>query len=103
MNKNNIIKYALANALWTALYVILIGVFLNNAPLIFGRQPGIVAPIVILLLFVLSAVVCGALFLGKPILWYLEGNKREALSLFGYTLLVFFVVTVLVLISLAIF
>lgn len=36
MTKQNIIKYALVNGLWTALYIILIGAFFNNAQAIFG-------------------------------------------------------------------
>ncbi len=99
-NQTSIIKYALANALWTALYVILIVTFMNSAPAIFGHGQSVLIPIVMLLLFVFSAALCGALFLGRPILWYLDGKKKEAVTLFAYTLVVFLVVTVLMLLVL---
>lgn len=41
---------------------------------------------VMLLLFVFSAALTGALIFGRPILWYLDGKKREAILLFFYTL-----------------
>ena len=31
---------------------------------------------------------------GRPILWYVEGKKREAIRLFGWTLAIFFIVMV---------
>jgi hypothetical protein len=37
-------------------------------------------------MFVFSAAVSGALILGKPILLYLENQKREAIELFAITL-----------------
>jgi len=43
-------------------------------------------PVAFLLLFVLSAAVVGALVLGKPALLYLDGEKKEALRTFFYTL-----------------
>jgi hypothetical protein len=100
MNKKDIIKYALANALWTALYIILIAIFFNNAQAMFGNGKTILIPIVMLLLFVFSATLCGALVLGRPILWYLDGKKKEAITLFIYTTVVLLVVTVLMMIVL---
>jgi hypothetical protein len=100
MNKQNIIKYALVNALWTALYIILIGTFLYSAPAVFGHGQNALIPVVMLLLFVFSAALCGALVLGRPILWYWEGNKKEAILLFAYTLAILFVVTIVMLIVL---
>lgn len=55
MPNQNILKYALANALWTALYIILIGGFFNNAQAIFGDGQKMLIPVVMLLLFVFSA------------------------------------------------
>lgn len=96
MNKTKIITYALANALWTVLYIILVGTLFNSAPAIFGRGDDTVfIPIIMLLLFVLSASITGGLILGRPILWYLDGKKKDALILLGYTLGIFFIVTIL--------
>ncbi len=43
----------------------------------------ILIPMVMLGLFVLSAAVMGFLFLSEPLGLYLDGKKKEALSLFG--------------------
>lgn len=95
MPKQNIIKYALANALWTALYIIFIGAFFNNAQAIFGNNDNkTLIPVVMLLLFVFSATLCGSLVLGRPFLWYLDGKKQEAIQLFVYTVAVLLVVTI---------
>ena len=89
--KPSIITYALANSLLTVLYVILVGTFMFNAQYFFVKEPSPFIPIGILLLFVFSASVCGSLMLGRPLLWYLDGRKKEALSLFAYTLAFFLI------------
>ncbi|MEK7110457.1 MAG: hypothetical protein AAB867_01215 [Patescibacteria group bacterium] len=89
------IKNALINALGTALYVILIASFffyapkfLNNA----GKADTMLAPAAMLLLFVFSAGVTSSLVFGRPVLWYVEGKKQEALSLLFYTLAFLFAI-----------
>ena len=79
---------ALIDAGATALYVIGIATFLTYAEAIFpiGDGRGIIVPVVMLLIFVISAAVTGFLVIGRPVLWYLDGKKSEALRLFGYTL-----------------
>ena len=57
--------------------------------------------IAILMLFVFSAAISGALIIGKPALLYLEGKKREALELFAFTLGWILVFLVILLITLA--
>lgn len=96
MPKKDIIKYALLNSLWTAMYVILIVLFISFAGQIFGEKDTILIPMAMLLLFVFSAALCGALVLGRPILWYVEGKKQEAVRLFIYTVAMIFVVLVFV-------
>ncbi len=96
MTKRHIITHALANGLLTVLYVILVALFLSNAKMLFGETDTLLIPIAMLLLFVFSASLCGALVLGRPILWYVEGMKREAITLFSYTAAVLFVCAVLV-------
>lgn len=96
MNKNNIIKHALANSLLTAFYVTLVVTFLNYAKTLFGDNEGPLIPMAMLMLLVFSASLCGFLVFGRPILWYLDGKKKEALSLFAYTVSILFVVTLAV-------
>lgn len=92
----NILKYSLINGLGTALYVILIASFiyyLGNSP--FTQEDTIFIPVAMLLLFVFSAAFTGILVFGKPLLWYLEGEKREAISLLFYTLIIFSMITII--------
>ena len=92
-----ITKYALINSLGTAFYVILIVsliYFLGNT--LPGDNKTVFAPIAMLMLFVFSAAFTGSLMFGRPILWYLNGKKSEALSLFIYTLGIFLIITIIV-------
>jgi hypothetical protein len=94
MNNRIIITHALADSLLTTLYVILIGAFFINAQSIFGPVDPPLIPIAMLLLFVFSAALCGSLVFGTPILWYLDGKKKEAMKLLGYTLIFLFLVLI---------
>ncbi|MDD5164956.1 MAG: hypothetical protein PHG25_00230 [Candidatus Pacebacteria bacterium] len=101
-----IIKYAFINASLMSLYVIVIGSFFHFAPVIFGGQnkpDTVFIPIAMLLLFVFSATLSGTIVLGRPILWYLDGKKKEAVMLFSYTLSLLFVAMSLVFIVMALF
>jgi len=92
----NITKYATLNALGASLYVILIASLiysLSNGFL--GKNNTIFIPIAMLMLFVFSAAFTGILILGRPVIWYLDGKKKEAIYLLFYTLLVFFVINLL--------
>lgn len=87
MNKP-LLKVAALNALGTVLYITLVSTLMFNAEHIFGngKEDIVLIPIAMLLLFVLSASIISSLVLGRPILWYLEGKKNEAVSLFIATL-----------------
>lgn len=82
-------KFAALNALGTALYIACISLLMFNAEQIFGGEgpdETVLIPIAMLLLFVLSASITGSLVLGRPILWYMDGKKKEAVSLLMATL-----------------
>ncbi len=85
---NTIIKKAFTNALLTTLYVVLIATFMSNTSTLFGSdEPKTVfVPIMMLLILIFSAALTGSLVFGRPILWYLDGKKKEAFSLLAYTL-----------------
>jgi hypothetical protein len=97
--KNAILKTAALNAVATALYVAAIASFLFYAPKVFGpgRVDTVLVPIVMLSLLVLSAALTGLLIFGRPVLWYLDGKKKEALSLLVYTLGIFLLIMIAVL------
>ena len=91
-----ITRYALINSVGTALYIILIVSFMYlGVKGIFGREETILIPIAMLMLFVFSAAFTGALVFGRPIMWYLDGKKRQALSLIFYTLGFFLLITII--------
>jgi len=48
-------------------------------------------------LFVFSAALTGLLVFGRPVLWYFDGRKKEALSLLAHTLAIFLVITIIAL------
>jgi len=83
------LKHALIHAGATAAYVSLVVsgmMFAGN--MIQGPDSDniILVPIIMLLLFVTSAAITGSLVFGRPILWYLDGKKKEAIQLLVYTL-----------------
>lgn len=92
---NSILKFAGLHALGTALYVALVSSFLFYVPRMFAAntEDTVLIPIAMLLLFVVSASITGSLVLGRPILWYLDGKKKEAVSLLMTTLVFLFVIT----------
>jgi hypothetical protein len=104
MNKA-ILKIAGLNALGTALYIGLVASLLFYAQNIFGenKEDIVLIPIAMLLLFVVSASITGSLVLGRPILWYLDGQKKEAVSLLIATIGFLFAFTVLAFLGLAIY
>ncbi len=102
--KQDILKYSCINALLTALYIVLVGSFFFYVPRHFAfvdKPDTVFAPIMMLMLFVFSASVTGSLVLGRPLLWYLDGKKKEAISLFTHTLVIFFFIMLLAFILLA--
>ncbi|MFA4817794.1 MAG: hypothetical protein WC608_03705 [Parcubacteria group bacterium] len=84
-----IIKHAFLLALGEGVYITLVALLMFGIQKLFGAKPDpvIVAPIAFLLLFVISAAISGALILGRPVMLYLDGKKKDALQLFGFILL----------------
>ncbi|OGM90886.1 hypothetical protein A2755_01625 [Candidatus Wolfebacteria bacterium RIFCSPHIGHO2_01_FULL_48_22] len=94
-NTKHILKIAAANALITAVYIVLVSLFLMHTEQLFNtyHQETILMPILMLLLFVFSAGLSGLLIFGKPVMWYLDGKKKEAVSLLTLTLLFLIILT----------
>lgn len=82
---NKLIKRSMINALGTAAYVATLVTLILNGEKMFGTIDNILGPIAFLLVFVISASITGGLVLGKPILMFLDGQKKEAVQLFMYT------------------
>ncbi len=96
----NNIKTAIINSLGVFAYVVAIATVMNNAEKLFGKEDTIATGIAFLMLFTLSAGVVGSLIVGKPIFMYLDGKKKEAVSLLAWTLGCIAVITLIVLLYL---
>ncbi len=101
MSQNKkIIKNALIDSIAAVAYVALISVLLTNSRQLFGQVNSVISGIAFLLTFVFSAALMGIVIFGKPILWYLDGFKKEAVKLVLYSMGFLFVILVLVLLTL---
>ncbi len=96
MNRGKIITYAIAHAVGAAAYVAFVAFFMTNAGALLGPVRGIWNAIMFLLVFVISAAVMGMLVFGRPVLWYLDSMKREAVALALYTVGFLAIIAVLV-------
>ncbi|OGG59729.1 hypothetical protein A2765_04030 [Candidatus Kaiserbacteria bacterium RIFCSPHIGHO2_01_FULL_56_24] len=91
------IKNPYANAVLAALYIVAIVLFINYGTQFAREKPDtILIPMAMLSLFVLSAALMGLLFLLQPVLMYLDGKKKDAVSFFLTTLGTFAGITVVV-------
>ena len=80
------------------IYIAAISGLLSNTRHFNIPEPNFLIPIFMLLLFVISAATTGSLVLGKPLLMYIDGQKKEALKLLFCTLawLVLFLLLVVI-------
>lgn len=90
-----LLKTATINSLGTAIYIAAVAFWMTNAEKAVGRANGVLGGASILLLFTLSALVVGNLVIGKPIMLYLEGSKKEAVSLLAYTIGILAAITII--------
>lgn len=92
--KKEILKYACIHSFLTILYIGLVASLLFYGQHIPPEPDTVFVPMMMLMLLVFSAATTGSLILGRPILWYIDGKKKEAVSLLLYTLSIFFVVMI---------
>lgn len=88
--KNQITKYAFLNSLAATAYIALVATIMFNIERFIGPNEGdgetFLAPIGFLTLFVLSAAVMTVTIFGRPVMWYLDGHKKEAVKLIFQTI-----------------
>lgn len=94
--KDNPIVHSLGHAVLVLVYVSLVAQVMNHGTQWFGADDKAWTPVVVLMLFVLSAAITGSLVLGRPVLMYMDGKKKDALQFFGYTVGWLFVLTIVV-------
>lgn len=89
------LKRAVINALLAFAYVAVVGLFISHASTIFGPKDTSLTPVAVLMLLVFSAALMGILVFGQPAMWYVDGKKKAALRLLGYTMAALLVLMVL--------
>jgi len=89
------------NAVVAAAYVMLVALFMTNIEAIVGPETGILGPTAFLLTFVISAAVMGVVVFGRPVIWYLDGRKQEAIRLVFYTIVSLIIIVLIVFLALA--
>ena len=98
----NLIKNSLLSALGTVVYVTGVAWFMVSAEKGFSNEKTIWMPIAMLLLLVVSAGTTGSLVLGRPVMLYIDGKKKEAVKQLVLTLGWLFIILVVVLAGLMI-
>ncbi len=98
MKKSKLILQAILHSLGIFVYILLLATFMNRASDWFGQDDrGVVAPIIFLLILVLSALITGGLVLAKPVMLYVDGHKKDGVKLLIWTGLSIFVLILLTL------
>ena len=83
---NNHYKWSFVYAVGIVVYITVVATIMQNGEKLFGKDDDFMAPIAFLLLFTLSASVVGLLGLGKPVSLYLDGKKKDAVTLLVLTI-----------------
>lgn len=86
MQIKNPVLHSLGHAVLVGLYVLGVATLMTNLEKNLPDGKSVLVPVGMLMLFVLSAAITGALVLGRPIFMYMDGQKKEALKFFGLTL-----------------
>jgi hypothetical protein len=85
-------KHPVLNAFLAGAYILTLVLVMSNV-MEKRIDDTLVIPMVMMSLFTLSAAVMGYLFLADPIMLYLDGKKKEAVSFFLRTMGSFAVIT----------
>ena len=91
-----ILGYSILDSFGTAIYITAIVSFMYYCDKHSLLGDNLLIPIFFLMLFVFSAAFTGFLILGKPIMLYVDGKKRDAVILFFSTIILFFMIAIIV-------
>ncbi len=81
-----LIRYSFLQALGVLVYVALVSWFMMQAENLVGNEKTLWAPITFLTLLVVSVAMVGSLIFGRPVMWYIDGQKKESIKLLFMTL-----------------
>lgn len=82
MLDKKIVKQSLLFSSLVVLYIALVATIMSRAEQIVGQtDKTVLAPIIFLLLLVVSVATMGILIFGKPIMLYMDGKKRDAVTM----------------------
>ena len=95
MKFSRMLGHAALQALGVAVYVGIVAWVMSNGERLFGSMPGMVGPMVLLMLLVLSAAVVGSLIFGRAAYLLLTGAKKEGIALAITTIGVLAVFTII--------
>lgn len=98
-----IIKRAFIDSVGTFVYIVLVISLIFSLQSFPEAEDIIIIPIAMLLLFVCSAAITGFLVFGKPVMLYIDGKKRDAVLLLGYTLGILALITIIMFILLIVY
>lgn len=73
-------KQGFFQAFAVSVYITLVGLFMWNADKVFGKMNNFSGPILVLMLFSTSALICGLLVFYNPYKLFLAGKKKEAVA-----------------------
>jgi hypothetical protein len=100
MENKKLVLLSALNSLGVLAYISLVALFFRNAERIFGNKPdNFLAPVIMLTLFVLSALITGSIVLGKPVMLYFDGKKKDSVKLLIYTIISLAVILALVILA----
>lgn len=86
MKNTALAKWGATHALGVLIYVFLLAIFFDQASDWFGQaDQKIITPVAALMLFIFSALITGGLVLGKPLMLYFDGHKKEGIKLLFFT------------------
>lgn len=101
MKLSKLLTLGFAQAAGVFIYVALVATVMTKMSARFtAEQFQTWVPIAILLLFTLSAAICGSLVFGRAAYLFLNGMKREGVTLAGVTIGWLFVFTIIVFVAL---
>jgi fatty acid desaturase len=86
MTNTKLIKQGILNALGVFVYTSAIAWLLFNGEKFLNKEDNFLMPVAMLLLFVVSAAITALLVFGKPVMFYLNNSKKEAVRLLIYTI-----------------